>query len=447
MNLNQPSTTLHSSLFHQTAISVFHKTPYEWQVKVGASILSAVSRGESMRYLCVRPTGGGKTLVFTTNAATLKGITLCIVHLLSLGSDQVNKLISSTQSSDKIITAIHLDEVPISLQGKLLTYLHKYDAKRKTLIIFASPQSLLNPSSPILDCLIAESTRLSMVVMDEIHLACHFGNSFRKEFSDLKHALFDKLHSSIPFLFLTATCTARIKNSFESLYGFRITNTHWPSAKEMANRKVKLNVHYTTRPSIFLHRHLKDNVIAASSLPTKVIVYSNQRTKIVTCAEGIEGFFDNDDDLWNHDVITLIGTLTRDEKAHIIKTFLADDEPKLSVLCATSGVGNAGIDSPNIRAVYRNDFPPSILDISQECGRAGCRPDATPDVYSYNMCFSLEGFLHVYKRIHDKDNEVINNDYRQEQEEDLFAVAKLLASRTQCYYGSFEMYLGNPDIP
>ena len=248
MNLNQPSTTLHSSLFHQTAISVFHKTPYEWQVKVGASILSAVSRGESMRYLCVRPTGGGKTLVFTTTAATLKGITLCIVPLLSLGSDQVNKLISSTQSSDKIITAIHLDEVPISLQGKLLTYLHKYDSKRKTLIIFASPQSLLNPSSPILDCLIAESTRLSMVVMDEIHLACHFGNSFRKEFSNLKHALFDKLHSSIPFLFLTATCTARIKNSFESLYGFQITNTHWfanskNDTKDIQNVSIPLRLH------------------------------------------------------------------------------------------------------------------------------------------------------------------------------------------------------------
>ena len=49
---------------------------------------------------------------------------------------------------------------------------------------------------------------------------------------------------------------------------------------------------------------------------------------------------------------------------------------KVRVLCATSGVGNAGIDCRDVRIVYRMDFPPSLLDIAQENGCAGRRPDA-----------------------------------------------------------------------
>ena len=32
---------------------------------------------------------------------------------------------------------------------------------------------------------------------------------------------------------------------------------------------------------------------------------------------------------------------------------------KMNILCATSGVGNAGIDCRDARVVYRIDFPPS----------------------------------------------------------------------------------------
>jgi hypothetical protein len=189
---------------------------------------------------------------------------------------------------------------------------------------------------------------------------------------------------------------------------------------------------------------LKNQVTSPSPSPNKVIVYSNQRTKITTCSKRIESFFDGDDDLWEHDVLTLVGTLTKDEKAYLINTFLDDDVIKASVLCATSGVGNAGIDSKNIKAVYRIDFPPSILDIAQERGRAGRRPDASPEVYSYNICFSLESFFYVFLRIHDADNAVLDHNYRKEQEHDLFEVAKLLASQSKCYYICFEEFLGNP---
>jgi hypothetical protein len=42
-------------------------------------------------------------------------------------------------------------------------------------------------------------------------------------------------------------------------------------------------------------------------------------------------------------------------------------------LAATSGAANAGLDDPEVFGITRIDFPPSILDIKQEKGHAGCR--------------------------------------------------------------------------
>ena len=90
------------------------------------------------------------------------------------------------------------------------------------------------------------------------------------------------------------------------------------------------------------------------------------------------------------DIISLVGTFTKEEKARKLRTFVNGSskhpELKIRVLCATSGVGNAGIDCPDVRAVYRIDFPPSILDIAQEKGRAGRRADATPENFHYFLC-------------------------------------------------------------
>ena len=70
------------------------------------------------------------------------------------------------------------------------------------------------------------------------------------------------------------------------------------------------------------------------------------------------------------DIISLVGTLTKDEQAQFLRLFVNGSkehpEMQLRLLRATSGVGNAGIDCPDVRAVYRIDFPPSILDIAQE---------------------------------------------------------------------------------
>ena len=76
------------------------------------------------------------------------------------------------------------------------------------------------------------------------------------------------------------------------------------------------------------------------------------------------------------DIIEVDGALTKVEKSFYMQEFLDPDDGVIDqnrVLVCTSGVGNVGIDSPNIRAVYRLKFPPSIIDFIQEMGRAGRR--------------------------------------------------------------------------
>jgi superfamily II DNA helicase RecQ len=105
------------------------------------------------------------------------------------------------------------------------------------------------------------------------------------------------------------------------------------------------------------------------NLPHKAVVYSNKRIKICSFAERLEDYLDSENVLFHHDVLTLVGTLSRDEKAQIINLFVnGTTEPELNpnILCATSSVGNAGIDSSEVRSALRLDFPPSIKDTKKK---------------------------------------------------------------------------------
>ena len=191
-------------------------------------------------------------------------------------------------------------------------------------------------------------------------------------------------------------------------------------------------------------------ILPHATLPNKVIVYSNSRERILLLlVKNLENYFDGDDDLQAcDDVMTLVGTQTSAQKASTINVFINGSdklEYNLDVLCATSGVGNAGIDCSEIRAVYRVDFPPSISDITQERVRAGRGDDATPDDYMYQVAISLESFLYLYKQINHPESRSADLLHRKYQLEELMDVASLFTSSVKCYYIAIERKkLGNP---
>jgi superfamily II DNA helicase RecQ len=215
---------------------------------------------------------------------------------------------------------------------------------------------------------------IRFVVIDEIHLVSHFGSSFRKEFSALKDVLFKKISNHIPVLMLTATCNNWVYQSIQQILGVTINQVHWPSGEQMRHRSVAINVSYGTKSTSFITKSLKKNLMEREDY--KILVYSNSRNHIVDISEKLKSnFLDCDECLNNIRLVTLIGTMTKEEKAAYIRLFVHNGEhpisPRIRILCATSGVGNAGIDCRHIKTVYHVGFPPSILDLAQEKGHAG----------------------------------------------------------------------------
>ena len=356
--------------FHTTCQHTFNLTAHGWQAAIGAKILHAVSIKKAIKCLCVKPTGGGKSLIFNVVATILKGVTICICPLLSLGANQTKKTLALVDTpSPAPVTAFHLDEMKLKSLHKLKRILRDERSNGTAVIIYTSPQALndVKGNSIVIPFLI-RGNLIRLVVLDEIHLVSSFGNTFRKEFGTLPATLFSKLNINCPMLVLTATCTAAIRCDFESLMQLEINQWQWPSPNEMMHRCVSINAQYTTKPFQHVMKTFKSMIsnsdsepdsMSPSNLPTKVIVYSNTRERILNFAGSIKKKMNADKVLREIDIISLVGTLTKQEKAQLIRLFVHGSRKhpdlKLRLLCTTSGVGNAGINCPDVRAVYRFD--------------------------------------------------------------------------------------------
>jgi superfamily II DNA helicase RecQ len=105
------------------------------------------------------------------------------------------------------------------LQKALLDDLNQQSAV--TVYLFASPQTITTDSTwqGTFDGLI-EQWKMKVLTIDECHLFASFGLEFRKEFLDLKDALFSKLAQSpnpIPVLFMTATGVVPVEEVYSAL--------------------------------------------------------------------------------------------------------------------------------------------------------------------------------------------------------------------------------------
>ena len=77
---------------------------------------------------------------------------------------------------------------------------------------------------------------------------------------------------------------------------------------------------------------------------------------------------DSDDHMHDLDLINIVGTMNNEEKTKYISKFISKKENthyNIKVLCETSGLGNDGIDSLNVRALYCIYIDPSLLDNTQ----------------------------------------------------------------------------------
>ena len=273
--------------------------------------------------LCIRPTRGCKSLLFTTLAACLGRITLCITPLLSLGADQTVKHQHNTNTRSTELNSLHLDEVPKG-DIQLILELLLATAPSPSILVYASPQSLVTRAtgrSVFLKFIMDNHHVLAMIVIDEIHLLTDFRRSFRAEITLLKDKLFDKVKETKPIVFLTATCTKSVRSLFESfLIGVKCNSgVHWPSPLEMKNQKVRIEVVYTPLWYASVQKIIAFYLPHHTTLLNKVIIYWNARQQILKLVDKLETYLDGDDKFDETDVLTLVGSQTRAEKAAKIK--------------------------------------------------------------------------------------------------------------------------------
>ena len=444
--LSSTTTNPFHTYFASLADRHFGVTARPWQASVGSILMEQHFLSKECRLLCIQGTGSGKSILYQTLAAYFQGVTIYISPLLTLGADQVNKLMHKTAVLDPSIIPIHLDAISSKEQMDHLVGLVKRMDQYATIVVFCSPQTITDRYPTFVQSI---KDRVKFVVIDELHIFNCFGRSFRSEFNKLRTKLFKNVDKLVPMLFLTATCNREIRSSFETMIGVTVTHTEWPSAMEIANRRVSIFSHYSQRPIGRVEKSIAQVIKEGTDGCNKSIVFSNVRRRVGEFHDRLANSFDVDDELHVHDILSIHGRLTKDQKASYIQTFLDpdhDEDRNIKVLCATSGVGNVGIDSSEIRSVYRLEFPPSLLDLVQEMGRAGRAAIRNPLMYSYTVYYSMETFVYLFERIMDPANDMIDDSYRAEEVKSLFHVGRMLVYQNQCFYIAIEMHIGNPDI-
>ena len=387
--------------------------------------------------------------MYLVTGACIGGVTLCISPLLSLAMDQSRKVLNSPNTVT--VSSYHLDEMSPSLLQNLQTSLTRLPPTVST-FIFTSPQCFHNRHQ--FRNFLFQKRLIRFVVVDEIHLFAQFGNTFRNEFRLLKRSLFDQLlqlEHSVPSLFMTATCSTPMLGDIERLTGHTLDRRHWPSPSMMSHRSVGIDVKYTHQHFRILKTTIERAVLPSQSRPNvnrKVIIYTPARTRAKSISKNLGNYLDTTGNLHDLDIVTLIGTMTKEEKAFYTHLFLSDSDnsdfnPR--IMCATSGVGNAGIDSSKIGVVYRFGMPETVSDLFQEKGRAGRYHNALAAENRYILCFAIEDLIYLFRRTMDPDEVVLNDDYRKRQVDELMQVAKVLAS-DECMCAHVERLIGNPDM-
>ena len=212
--------SLHENNFSRLALRHYQVNAYLWQARIGGFMMEQTSLGHECRLLCIQGTGSGKSVLYQTLAAHYRSVTIYVSPLLTLGADQVNKIMQKTRLLGNTIVPIHLDAVQSDDDMAYVTSLMTSVNPQCSVLVFTSPQTITN-KFPHFVASVAD--HVSFVVVDELHMFNAFGRSFRKEFQALKHHLFLVVKTSVPILFLTASCNKQIHASFERMIGVKIS--------------------------------------------------------------------------------------------------------------------------------------------------------------------------------------------------------------------------------
>lgn len=293
--------------------------------------------------LAVLPTGAGKTLIYQLYGYRHAGCVLIVSPLLSLMSDQVDRLRMNGFKRTAAINSL----TAFSDRLRILNHLNQLD------FLFLSPEMLSQPS--MLERL--RQIKISLLVVDEAHCIVQWGPDFRPEYL-LLGAIREKLQRPVT-LMLTATAGRQTRHEI---------------AKQMRSTPT-IVTESVNRPNIYLDvEHVADEATKQTRLQD--LINHLQRPGVVYFSSKQQA---SDTALWLQQETGVRAAayhagLDTEDRFKIQQQFMAG---QLDVICATSAFG-MGIDKDNVRFVIHYHLPADLESYAQEIGRAG--RDGLPSV-------------------------------------------------------------------
>lgn len=305
---------------------------YESFRPLQAEIIQSVLDGRDT--LALMPTGGGKSVCFQIPAMVKEGICVVITPLISLMRDQVEQLKARGIEALAIFSGMTKREIDIALDNCIYGHIK---------FLYLSPERLTN-------ALIQERIRhmnVNLFAVDEAHCISQWGYDFRPAYLNI--SVLRTLHSSVPYLALTATATPDVVVDIQEKLAFTQNNVLQKSFFRENLAYMAFDEEDKRGRMLRIIRKVGGSGI--------VYVRNRKETQEVTrflLHEGVSA------DFYHAGLETAVRMKKQD-------TWKSSDT---RVIVATNAFG-MGIDKPNVRFVIHLDLPDSLEAYYQEAGRAG----------------------------------------------------------------------------
>ena len=295
-------------------------------------IIASVIEGNDT--FALMPTGGGKSVCFQVPAMMQEGICLVISPLIALMKDQVQNLQSKGIKAIALTGGIHPDEI-IDLLDNCQFGNYKF--------LYLSPERLQNDW--ILERI--KNLPLNLIAIDEAHCVSQWGHDFRPAYLKIVHLR--EFFPKVPFLALTASATARVKQDI--IVQLKLVNPNI-FTKSFYRDNIAYMV-FETEDKL----HLIQQILSKNPEPS--IIYVTNRK---ACSETVHQL-----ESLQFTATYYHGGLTFKDKENQMKLWM---EEKVQVMVATNAFG-MGIDKANVKTIIHLHLPQNLENYYQETGRAG----------------------------------------------------------------------------
>ena len=422
-------------------------TPRDWQIE---AIHHALFKEDGL-LLVSRRTADGKSLLPLTIAAFKRRVTVVLVPLIGLGSDQVQK----SCFYDSNIESYHIDEHrgqdAIDLRDRLMN-MTEAEMNVTSIILYLSPSALCRDSGigvggwvGLLQTLSARGF-ISQFCIDEAHSVEQSGRAFRPEFVTAVTNIRTFIANSpryITTIAMSATLRRVDRATLSRLLGVDnptiiygdlsrrgtdfqciISGSTYSSTKSSCDNDLKQDPDH----QCVIYTNSKTNAEDSLTEMASSLLESNQkRGGPVTIANSLTG---GDGIKIKACVMESVTQYTRewDSAVEIVL-------PRVQIIVGTEAM-NCGVSSDHLKHCKYVGIPPNLYILLQTMGRVDRRLNAIPGSNTFEIHISFDSVISMYLRV----MRTASTPERNTQLIAMYEVLKFLVTPDICYHSFIERY-------